>query len=158
MEEGAVMRRVKVARSKQVREGELLEVKAKGTSVLLTRVNGEVHAVENRCPHLGLSMSRGRVEDGVLRCPWHGSTFDVCSGRNLDWITGVLGVPVPRWTQRLIALGQAPTPVRTFPVEQQGSSLFVLLDAEPSRSKAKTAGQSGRGKAQRKPRASSGRK
>jgi nitrite reductase/ring-hydroxylating ferredoxin subunit len=151
------MRRVKVARSKQVREGELLEVDAKGTKLLLTRVKDEVHAVENKCPHLGLSMSRGRVEKGVLRCPWHGSTFDVCSGKNLDWITGVLGVPVPRWTSRLIALGQSPAPVRTFPVEEDGGALYVVLDAGSRRAK-KASGQAGRGRGQRKARAASGRK
>jgi nitrite reductase/ring-hydroxylating ferredoxin subunit len=156
MEEGAMMRRVKVARSKQVREGELLEVDAKGTSVLLTRVKDEIHALENRCPHLGLSMSRGRVQKGVLRCPWHGSTFDVCSGRNLDWITGVLGVPIPRWTQRLVALGQAPAPVRTFEVEQDGGAVFVILDGG-ARSSKKASGQSGRGTGQRKSRAASKR-
>ena len=37
-----------------------------------------------------------RYEDGVVQCPWHNSRFDVCTGENLDWVTGFAGHQVPR--------------------------------------------------------------
>jgi nitrite reductase/ring-hydroxylating ferredoxin subunit len=78
----------------------------------------EVCVVRDRCPHAGLSLSRGPrggYADGVITCPWHNSRFDVCSGENLDWTPGVAGVPVPGWSRRLIALGKSPAPLTVRP-------------------------------------------
>lgn len=36
----------------------------------------EVHAQQNRCPHLGASLSQGHIEDNCLVCPFHGFAFD----------------------------------------------------------------------------------
>lgn len=36
------------------------------------------------CPHLGGPLDDAPVEDGCVRCPWHGYRFDVRTGRNLD--------------------------------------------------------------------------
>src|SRR4030095_2956278 len=99
-----------VASSSEIREDSPFATRAgDGLRLLLTRVDGKVQAIENKCPHLGLSMARGKVNGSVITCPWHGSTFDVCSGKNLDWITAVAGVKVPEWSKGLIALGRHPT-------------------------------------------------
>ena len=48
----------------------------------------EVNGVRLRhptvCPHLGGPLDDAPVEDGCVRCPWHGYRFDVRTGRNLD--------------------------------------------------------------------------
>ncbi len=36
------------------------------------------------CPHLGGPLDAVPVEDGCVRCPWHGYRFDVRSGSNAD--------------------------------------------------------------------------
>ena len=113
------------AGSDEVRENASRAVTLNGTRILLTRVDGAVHAVENRCPHLGLSMTRGKVAGGVIHCPWHGSTFDACTGRNLDWITAVAGMKVPEWSRGLIAFGKPPTALRVFPAREDGGRVFV---------------------------------
>ena len=38
--------------------------------------HGEVHAHPDRCPHLGASLSSGRVSGSHLVCPFHGFEFD----------------------------------------------------------------------------------
>ena len=68
-------KQVQIAVSDQVKEGTLLTIDADGLPVLLSRVNGKVYAVVNRCPHMGMKMSRGKICDGIVKCPWHGSTF-----------------------------------------------------------------------------------
>lgn len=93
--------------------------------LLLTRVDGQVYAVENRCPHLGLKMTRGKVEGAVIHCPWHGSTFDACTGANLDWIGAIAGMKVPQWSRGLIAFGKQPTAIRTFPTREENGRVFV---------------------------------
>jgi nitrite reductase/ring-hydroxylating ferredoxin subunit len=46
--------------------------------------NGSVHAVDNRCPHMGFPLSRGSVSDGILTCHWHHARFDLSSGCTFD--------------------------------------------------------------------------
>ena len=45
---------------------------------------GEVSAVDNRCPHLGFPLHRGSVHDGILTCHWHHARFDLQSGCAFD--------------------------------------------------------------------------
>src|SRR6266545_4694375 len=108
-----------VAGSGEIKENAPFAARVDGVRLLLTRVEGAVHAIENKCPHLGLSMARGKVSGSVIRCPWHGSTFDVCTGQNLDWITAVAGMKVPDWSRGLIAFGKQPAAVRTFATREE---------------------------------------
>ncbi|MDR3418884.1 MAG: Rieske 2Fe-2S domain-containing protein [Nevskia sp.] len=119
------MDRVKLADSAEVREGAVHAVKAEGRSILLSRVGGKVCAVENRCPHFGLPLARGKVADGTIRCPFHGSRFDLCSGENLDWVKSVGGLPLPEWSRGLVALGKQPTPLRRFEVNEENGAVFL---------------------------------
>ncbi|NKB72438.1 MAG: Rieske 2Fe-2S domain-containing protein [Candidatus Latescibacteria bacterium] len=45
---------------------------------------GQVHAVDNRCPHMGFPLHRGTVQDGILTCHWHHARFDLHSGCTFD--------------------------------------------------------------------------
>jgi nitrite reductase/ring-hydroxylating ferredoxin subunit len=44
-------------------------------------VNGEFHAIENRCPHQGGPLADGWLEENIITCPWHGWCFDVRTGK-----------------------------------------------------------------------------
>ncbi|MBJ9990774.1 Rieske (2Fe-2S) protein [Paenibacillus sp. S28] len=44
----------------------------------------QVHALDNRCPHLGFPLHMGSLCNGILTCHWHHARFDVCSGGTLD--------------------------------------------------------------------------
>src|SRR5437763_2977105 len=46
--------------------------------------DGQVSAVDNRCPHMGFPLHRGSVQDGILTCHWHHARFDLCSGCTFD--------------------------------------------------------------------------
>lgn len=120
-------KKIRVATSAQVAEGSLFAAQAEGQKVLLSRVKGKVYAVKDRCPHMGLSLAKGKVEAGVVTCPWHGSRFDLCSGRNMDWVSAFLGVPMPRWTHKAIAMGKAPAPLATLAVEETSGEVFVTV-------------------------------
>lgn len=111
---------------------EAVRVKAGDTNVVVVRKSDdEVCVVLDKCPHAGLSLTkgpRGGYDDGVITCPWHNSKFDVCTGENLDWVPGVAGVRVPNWSKRLIALGKQPTGLDVLPVSIQDGELLVELD------------------------------
>lgn len=44
---------------------------------------GEVHCVEDRCPHRGIELSLGSIEAGHIRCVYHGWRIDGASARVL---------------------------------------------------------------------------
>ncbi|MBE8516397.1 aromatic ring-hydroxylating dioxygenase subunit alpha [Amycolatopsis sp. H6(2020)] len=50
------------------------------TDLAVARVGGEITVTQDDCPHRGMAMSRGRVVDGLLECPYHGWLFDGRSG------------------------------------------------------------------------------
>ncbi len=120
-------KKIQIAVSGEVTEGELLTVDVDGLSVLLSRIDGKVCAVVNRCPHMGMKMSRGKICDGIVKCPWHGSSFNFCSGENVDWVNSFAGIPMPGWTHKMIAMGKSPAGLQTLPVEEQADAIFVSL-------------------------------
>jgi phenylpropionate dioxygenase-like ring-hydroxylating dioxygenase large terminal subunit len=59
-------------------------VKVLGENLVLFRdPSGKVGLLGEHCPHRGASLEYGDIEDGGLRCPYHGWLFDV-SGRCLE--------------------------------------------------------------------------
>jgi nitrite reductase (NADH) small subunit/3-phenylpropionate/trans-cinnamate dioxygenase ferredoxin subunit len=43
--------------------------------------DGEYHAIDDLCPHMGASLGAGQLnEDGSVTCPWHAWCFDVGDG------------------------------------------------------------------------------
>jgi nitrite reductase/ring-hydroxylating ferredoxin subunit len=102
-------------------------VNAEGTAMVVARVGDEFCAVLNKCPHLGLPLTAGKVKDGTITCPFHSSVFDMCSGENKDWVRGVGGIKMPEWSRRLLAMGKTPGPVKTFQVRVEGEDVFVEI-------------------------------
>lgn len=119
--------KTKVAEIGALEEGKGVPVKAEAVSLVLVKMNGQVHALENKCPHFGLPFGRGKIENGEIVCPFHGSRFKVDTGENTDWVCGVAGIKMPDWTRKLIALGMKPQGVKTFPVTVEGDAVFVDL-------------------------------
>jgi len=115
-----------VAASKEVTEGALHAVKAGGVSVLLSRVDGQVRAVENKCTHFGMPMTKGTIKEGIVRCPWHGSEFNICSGKNMDWVNDFLGISLPSWTCKLLAMGKEPAPLTVLAIEEKDGEIFLV--------------------------------
>ncbi len=59
-------------------------VAADGRTVLVLIDKDAVHALDNRCPHMGFPLHRGTVRDGILTCHWHHAKFDLAGGCTLD--------------------------------------------------------------------------
>jgi pyruvate oxidase len=62
-------------------EGRVRSTVVDGRPVALTRCDGQLGALENRCPHQGGPVGEGSIENGWLRCPWHGYDYDPLTGR-----------------------------------------------------------------------------
>lgn len=60
--------------------GEAKRVVAGGAPILLVRIEDEVVAWTDRCPHQGVALSEGAIDGATLVCRAHRWEFDVCSG------------------------------------------------------------------------------
>ena len=74
----------KVADADQVPEDSVNQVEAGLRTIALTRLDGQYGAVDGRCPHQGGPLSEGTLENGTLRCPWHGWGFNPRTGESSD--------------------------------------------------------------------------
>ncbi|WP_224449120.1 Rieske (2Fe-2S) protein [Haloprofundus salilacus] len=70
-------------------------VNVRGRAIALFHHEGEVRAVDNRCPHMGFPLTEGSVEDGILTCHWHHARFELSCGDTFDpWADDVESYPV----------------------------------------------------------------
>ena len=74
-------RKIVVANTAELKDGEMKEVSADGTPILLTRLEGKYHALGAHCPHYGAPLAEGVLSDGRIICPWHHACFDAKTGR-----------------------------------------------------------------------------
>ena len=66
----------RVLAADELPEGRVTTVAAGHKSVALVHFDGQFSALDNHCPHQGGPLGEGSIENGLLRCPWHG--FDYC--------------------------------------------------------------------------------
>ncbi len=100
---------VEVGPAEDLADGDSKVVFLAGKQVGLFNVNGNLYAINNRCPHARGPLSDGDVEvEGdvcSVTCPWHYAKFDLASGEVID--------------------GIANTPVRTYSVEVRDGMIYV---------------------------------
>lgn len=89
-------------------EGRVMTVTAGSKDICLTHYNGTINAISNKCPHQGGPLGEGSIENGLLRCPWHGWDFSPCGGSSSGYDDGL----------------------ETYPVEIRGEEVFVGLAPE----------------------------
>ncbi len=61
-------------------EGQVMEAEAEGVSICLARLNGELSALDNWCPHRRGPLAEGWIEGNAVVCPWHAWAFDLRTG------------------------------------------------------------------------------
>ncbi|XP_005439970.3 apoptosis-inducing factor 3-like [Falco cherrug] len=69
-----------VCQEADVGDGELREVMVAGYPVLLVRNKMEFSALGSKCPHYNAPLTKGVLRGERLRCPWHGSCFNIRTG------------------------------------------------------------------------------
>jgi nitrite reductase/ring-hydroxylating ferredoxin subunit len=61
--------------------GEMRELVVEDVELVVVNLDGELTAFANRCPHQGGPLAKGKLQDGVIWCPWHLWQFDAKTGR-----------------------------------------------------------------------------
>ncbi|MBF0626608.1 MAG: non-heme iron oxygenase ferredoxin subunit [Magnetococcales bacterium] len=65
-------------------EGAMQALIVDGKEVVVFRVDGNFHALQDYCTHDGGDLSSGTFAAGEITCAWHGARFDVRTGRALS--------------------------------------------------------------------------
>lgn len=90
-------------------EGRVMTVTAAHKGICLTHFEGKFSALDNRCPHQGGPLGEGSIENGLLRCPWHGWDFDPCTG---------------------MPPGGFDDGVETFPTKEEDNAIYIGIEEE----------------------------
>jgi len=95
-------------------DGRVKTATCANVTLCMTHFNGEHAALDNRCPHQGGPLGEGSIENGLLRCPWHGWDFDPLTGKAPGFDDGVNTFPVESRDDGVyVGLSRAQAHVRT---------------------------------------------
>src|SRR5512134_1772556 len=75
---------VEVGRAGELRPGTMKRVDLRGRRILLANVQGRICAADDSCTHEDASLSTGVLRGELVKCPLHGSRFNVCTGKVLE--------------------------------------------------------------------------
>jgi len=75
---------VRIATAAEIRPGQMKRFDIDGHAVLLANVDGRYYAVDDTCTHEDASLATGSLKGELVKCPLHGSRFNVVSGKVLD--------------------------------------------------------------------------
>jgi len=98
---------VKVFSTKVVAPEEMKGVEAGGKKILIVNLKGEYYAIGNVCTHMGCTLSDGKLSGENIKCPCHGSTYNVKTGS--------------------IVTGPAKRPETTFQVKVEEGQVLVSV-------------------------------
>jgi 3-phenylpropionate/trans-cinnamate dioxygenase ferredoxin subunit len=98
---------VTLARTDDLPPGKMVRASHDGRHYLLANVDGTVYAVDDQCSHEDASLYKGSLHGDCVRCPLHGSRFDLKTGAALD--------------------EPAETPINTYAVRIRGDAVEVAV-------------------------------
>jgi thiamine pyrophosphate-dependent acetolactate synthase large subunit-like protein/nitrite reductase/ring-hydroxylating ferredoxin subunit len=79
----------KVLDDEELPDGRVKPVTCHHRTLCMTHHEGRYGALDNRCPHQGGPLGEGSIENGLLRCPWHGWDYDPITGKAPGYDDGV---------------------------------------------------------------------
>jgi nitrite reductase/ring-hydroxylating ferredoxin subunit len=74
---------VEVATLDQLAPGQGMTVTVRGVPVALFNVDETVYAIDDTCPHAGMSLGTGELRGNIVRCRAHGWQYDVTTGHTM---------------------------------------------------------------------------
>lgn len=84
----------KVLELDELADGRVKSVTCSHLTLCMTHYQGQYGALDNKCPHQGGPLGEGSIENGLLRCPWHGWDYDPLTGKAPGYDDGVDKFPV----------------------------------------------------------------
>lgn len=102
---------IKIAETDALLPGKMKRIDVNGQRILLANVGGCFYATDDTCTHEDASLSTGFLKGELVKCPLHGSRFNVCTGAVLD--------------------DPAETNLKTYPIKIEDKNIMIdLMDSQ----------------------------
>ena len=102
-----------VANLSELADGQMMLIKIAGKRIAVGRSRDGIFAFSDHCTHRGGPLSDGALIGCVVQCPWHGSQFDIVSGR--------------------VVSGPAKNKIETYATEVRNGEIYILPEREQIR-------------------------
>jgi nitrite reductase/ring-hydroxylating ferredoxin subunit/uncharacterized membrane protein len=89
---------VRVMPASELTNNEPRKADMNGIPLVLVRQNERIFALLARCAHMAGPLDEGNLEGSTIRCPWHGSRYELSDGRVVE---GPATVPQPCFEARI---------------------------------------------------------
>ena len=111
-------------------------VKVKRDDIFLVKDDDGFHAINNRCPHLGLALNLGgcNMQNRTVHCKFHSSDFSYQTGEVKEWLNVKGFEKFMMWlfskfdADAKKMMEMAPTPVETFETKVEDGHVYVGID------------------------------
>ena len=103
----------------ELAEGEMKKYRVQDKDILVTKTGGKYYAVQNKCPHLGGDLSRGKLEGNIVTCPRHGSQFNLVDGSTVRWMKG------EGLISKIGKFLKSPRPLETYNIKLEGRDIML---------------------------------
>jgi len=78
--------KVHVGKQSELKPGTMKKVEVPGhDEIVLANVDGKFYAMRGLCNHQGGPLAEGELDKNVITCPWHGSQWDVTTGKLVEF-------------------------------------------------------------------------
>jgi nitrite reductase/ring-hydroxylating ferredoxin subunit len=94
-QDGGFMTTKKSGSVKELEYAPMKGVVVDGKEILIAKTGTKIFAIGNTCTHRGCKLSGGKLEGETVRCPCHGSVFNVRTG---EVMKGPAKSPEPSYT------------------------------------------------------------
>jgi len=111
----------RLANINDLTEGSMKNFQVQGIDILIARIEGKYYAAQNKCPHFGGDLSKGKLEGTIVTCPRHSSQFNLTDGSVVRWLKGA-GL--------ISAIGKtlkSPQKLTTYNVRVDGQDIMVEI-------------------------------
>jgi uncharacterized membrane protein/nitrite reductase/ring-hydroxylating ferredoxin subunit len=89
----------------ELSDGQMMLVRIEDERIAVGLCGDDVFAISDHCTHKGGPLSDGALVGCTVQCPWHGSQFDVKTGR--------------------VVSGPAETKIKTYETETRGGEVYI---------------------------------
>lgn len=80
---GPLMEQHRIGTTGDFPVGALRSVEIEGRLFLVVRLDDGTFAMDGRCSHMGMDLSKGRLDDHTVECRLHHAVFDLRTGKVL---------------------------------------------------------------------------
>lgn len=99
---------IKLANIDDLEEGNMRCITVHGRGILLANIDGTFYATDEMCTHEDARLCTGSLKNEYVKCPLHGSRFNLKTGKVVD--------------------EPADEDLRTYPLQIKANQILICLD------------------------------